>query len=131
MKVSASTDASGSGSCSALAFTRHTRPPAPVTITDPAKVRALVALIDGLPLFPPATYSCPAAFGDALVLTFRATAGGPALAVATIETSGCEGIDFTIGVKEQPGLGGPGVGVPVAVQAVKIAGLNWKIAFGK
>jgi len=109
----------------------HTKPPAPVTITDPAKVRALEALIDGLPLFPPGTYSCPAAFGDAVVLTFRAKAGGPALAVATIDTSGCEGIDFTIGVKQQPGLGGPGAGDSVAGQAIKIAGLNWKLpAFG-
>jgi hypothetical protein len=105
----------------------HTAPPAPVTITDPAKVRALVALIDGLSLFPPGAYNCPAAFGDALVLTFRATAGGPALAVATAELSGCEGIDFSIGVKQQPQLGGPDDGSPVAAHAIKIAGLSWKL----
>jgi hypothetical protein len=105
----------------------HKPPPGPVTITDPAKVRALAALLDGLPPFPPGRYNCPAAFGDALVLTFRATAGGPALAVATAELSGCQGIDFTIGVKEQPALGGPDDGVPFATQVLKIAGLTWKL----
>jgi hypothetical protein len=105
----------------------HAKLPGPVTITKPDQVRALAALIDGLPEFPPGMYSCPAAFGDALVLTFRARPAGPALAVATVELSGCEGVDFTIGVKQQPGLGGPEEGRTVAAQAVKIAGLNWQL----
>jgi hypothetical protein len=107
----------------------HTPLPGPVTITDPAKVRALAALIDGLPLFPPGAYNCPAAFGDALVLTFRARPVGtaPALAVATAELSGCEGIDFTVGATQEPALGGPDDGRPVAAQALKIAGLPWKL----
>ena len=106
----------------------HAKLPGPVTITKPDRVRALAALIDGLPEFPPGFYSCPAGFGDALVLTFRARPAGPALAVATVELSGCEGVDFTIGVKQQPGLGGPGEGQRVAAQALKIAGLNWQLS---
>jgi len=105
----------------------HTRLPGPVTITDPAQVRAIASLIDGLPEFPPGPYSCPAAFGDALVLTFRAQPGSPALAVATVALSGCEGIDFTIGSREQPGLGGPDQGQPVAARILKMAGLRWKL----
>jgi hypothetical protein len=103
------------------------KPPAPVTITKLGRVRALAALINGLPEFPPGMYSCPADFGDALVLTFRAHPGGPALAVATVELSGCEGVGFTVGGKRQPGLGGPGDGSAVATQALKIAGLTWTL----
>jgi hypothetical protein len=98
------------------------KPPKPVTITSPAKVRALVALIDGLPLTPPGVFSCPAGFGDSLTLTFRAGPRTPALAVATAELSGCQEVDFTLGGKPQPTLGaasGP--------QILKIAGLPWKI----
>jgi hypothetical protein len=106
----------------------HTKLPAPVTITDPGQVRAITALIDGLPEFPPGVYSCPADFGSALVLTFRARPGGPALAVATVELSGCEGVDFTIGGQEQPGLGGVDQGRQEAAQVLEIARLPWKIS---
>ena len=67
------------------------KPPKPVTITDPAKVGELRALINSLPLSPPGMFGCPAGFGDDLVLTFRARPGGPALAVATNLLSGCDG----------------------------------------
>ena len=105
----------------------HAKLPAPVTITNRDEVRALAALIDGLPEFPPDTYSCPLDSGDTLVLTFSARPGGPALAVATVELSGCEGVDFTVGVKQQPGLGALEGGSTVAAQALKIAGLSWKL----
>ena len=103
------------------------KPTASVTITNPTAVARLAALIDGLPLFPPGTYSCPADFGTALVLTFRASPGGPALAVATIELSGCEGIDLTVSDARQPSLGTPDAGRTVAAQALKIAGLHWRL----
>lgn len=98
------------------------KPPRPVTITSPGKVRPLVALIDDLPLTTPGLFSCPAGFGDNLTLTFRAGPGSPALAVATVQLSGCPAVDFTIGGKPQPVLAaasGP--------QILKIAGLPWKI----
>jgi hypothetical protein len=97
-------------------------PPRPVTITDPVKVRQLVALIDGLPLTDPDEFSCPRGFGDSLTLTFRAGPGQPALAVATAELSGCPDVDFTIGGKPQPALAA--VSGPLIL---KIAGLPWKI----
>jgi hypothetical protein len=99
-------------------------PPKPVTITDPAKVRALKALIDGLALFPPGMYSCPADFGDDLVLTFRAGPRTPALAVATVDFAGCDGVDLTIDGKSQPSLAGPGT--DTGPQILKTAGLPWK-----
>jgi hypothetical protein len=100
-------------------------PPKPVTITDPAKVRALKALINGLAVFPPGPYSCPADFGDDLVLTFRAGPGTPPLAVATVDLEGCDGVDLTIDGRSQPALAGPGT--DTGPQLLKAAGLTWKI----
>lgn len=80
------------------------RLPAPVTITDPATVRAFATLIDGLPLstIPPDT-PCPATLGPYLSLTFRARAGGPA--VATVQTDQpCNGVTLTVGGKQEPTL---------------------------
>ena len=101
------------------------KPPKPVTITDRAKVSALKALINGLTLFPPGMFNCPADFGDGLVLTFRADPGTPALAVATVDLAGCDGVNLTIGGKSQPALAGPGTDSGPAI--LKTAGLSWKI----
>jgi hypothetical protein len=102
--------------------------PGPVTITDPARVRALTAFIDGLPLFPPGPRSCPMYMGDTLTLTFRARPDGPALAVATVQLSGCEEVDFTVGGKLLPQLGGPDNGRADAARVLTIAGLHWQIS---
>jgi hypothetical protein len=101
------------------------RPPKPVTITDTAQVSELKALINGLPLFPPGAFSCPADFGADLVLTFRAGPGTPALAVAAVDLGGCDGVDFTLNGKPQPALAGPGTGNGSRI--LKTAGLAWKI----
>jgi hypothetical protein len=101
------------------------KPPKPVTITDRAKVNALKALINGLTPFPPGMYSCPADFGDGLVLTFSAAPGTPALAVATVDLAGCGAVGLTIGGKSQPALAGPGTDSGAAV--LKTAGLPWRI----
>ena len=101
------------------------KPQKPVTITDPAKVRALTALINGLALFPPGVPDCPSDFGGNLVLTFRAGPRTLALAVATVDLSGCDGVDLTIGGKPQPTLAGPGT--DSGPQILRLAGLSWKI----
>jgi hypothetical protein len=98
------------------------KPPKPVTITAPAKVGELRALINSLPPSPPGMFSCPAGFGDNLVLTFRVRPGGPALVVATDMLSGCPAVDLVIGGKSQPSLSGAS-----GTQILKIAGLSWKI----
>jgi hypothetical protein len=102
--------------------------PGPATITDPARVRALTAFIDGLPLFPPGPRGCAMYLDDTLVLTFRARPGSPALAVATVQLSGCEEVFFTVGGKLQPQLGGPDNGRADAARVLSIAGLHWQIS---
>jgi hypothetical protein len=101
------------------------KPPKPVTITDRARVNSLKALINGLALFPPGMYSCPADFGESMVLTFRAGPRTPALAVATVTLGGCGGVNLTIGGKSQPALAGLGQETGAAI--LKTAGLSWKI----
>jgi hypothetical protein len=109
----------------------HRKPPAPLLITEPATVRKLVALVNGLPLFPPGTYSCPAGDGGGVRLTFlsKASSGkanGPVLksavlAVALATSNGCGGVDLTI-AGAQTGLGW---GSSAAEQALAISGLRW------
>lgn len=98
------------------------KPPRPVTITDPVKVRMLVALVNGLPLQSPGIRSCPAGFADDLTLTFRASPQGPPLAVATVELSGCQNVGMLIGGKREPGMRGG-----IAQRILHIAALPWKI----
>jgi hypothetical protein len=100
------------------------RPPAPVTITDPAVVRELAALVDGLRLstIGPGA-SCPAAFGGGIRLTFLARAGGTPLAVAQ-GPAACGTVQFSAGGKRQPALQLTDSFIP---QVLKLAGLHWKV----
>ena len=94
----------------------------PVTITNPAAVARIAAVIDGLPLFPPGSYSCPMDRGQAMRLTFRAAAGGPALAVIQSDSAGCRTVSVTINGRPMPALG------PAAAmqrQVLAIAGVRW------
>jgi hypothetical protein len=96
--------------------------PAPVTITNAGTVRRIASLADGLPVFPAGTVSCPIEVGKALQLTFRATPGGPPLAVVSAGLTGCQGVRLTVGGKQQPALAG---GTALARQVLLIAGLRW------
>jgi len=103
--------------------------PAPMTVTDPAQVRRIAALVDSLPLSPPSgDFSCPSDGFARLVLTFRARPGGPAVAVAEPDLEGCQRVSFTIGGKPQPSLGPAGGGLSFAASVVRIAGLPWNLS---
>jgi hypothetical protein len=80
-------------------------PHAPVTITNQATLRRIESLADGLPVFPPGMYSCPADNGSGLTLTFRG-ASGRTLAVVAANATGCETVSFTVGGKSLPALWG-------------------------
>ena len=100
------------------------RPPAPVTITDPAVVRRLAALVNSLQLstIGPAA-SCPLVIGGGIQLTFLATAGGPPLAVAQ-GPAACGTVQFSAGGKPQPALQITDSFIP---QVLKLADLTWKV----
>jgi hypothetical protein len=102
------------------------KPASPVTITDSAKVSAVAWLVDHLPPWPPGTYSCPADFGMAVVLVFRAHPDGPPLATADLDLNGCEGTDVTAGGKEHL-MGTPGSARRFAVKVLAAAGVPWKL----
>jgi hypothetical protein len=100
------------------------RLPAPVTITDPATVRNLAALIDGLPLSTtPADTPCPFSLRPFLSLTFRARPGGPVLALAQTDQQ-CYSVALTVLGDQQPALANEAT---LDGQILKLAALPWKL----
>jgi len=85
----------------------RTPPMGPLLITAPARVRRIIAFVDGLPLAPFLPNSCPAFSPGVVQVAFMARIGGPVLAVVTAELTGCY-TDFTVNGNPQPALS-PGV----------------------
>ena len=80
----------------------------PFTVRSPRKIKAIVAALNALPLFPPGTYFCPLDRGIRVLLTFYAARDQPPLAVAAVNAEGCGFVDLSIGGVRQPTLeGGP------------------------
>jgi hypothetical protein len=103
------------------------KPPAPVTITVSGKVSEIARLVADQPPWPPGRYSCPADYGVALILTFRAHPGGPALAAATLQLSGCDGTRLTMATEDYS-LGSPDSARPLATKVLAVADVPWKLA---
>jgi len=101
------------------------KPPSPVTVTAPARVRELATAINGLALFPPGAFNCPASSADGLKLEFSAGPDKAPLAVATDLLSGCPQVGVTIDGKQQPTLAGLS-----AATIFKIADLPWTVPSG-
>ena len=78
----------------------------PVTLTAPVKLRAIARLLDGLPVFQPGTYACPADDGVGLELSFRAAANPQPVARVDADTTGCGGVSFSVGNRAGPVLYG-------------------------
>lgn len=110
------------------------KPPAPMTVTDPARVRTLVSLVNALPMSSSGVIACPFDDGRGVRLTFVATAGGPVLATAFAKSNGCGGVALVIGAGPLPtGRPGPrqvglGFGPETAEKALAISGMNWKLS---
>ena len=80
--------------------TPGTKPPQAVTVTSPAAVRRIIALVNSLPAFPPGPRECglPVQGGTlALELTFLAAPHGRVLASAYVSTKECEEVLFSVG----------------------------------
>jgi hypothetical protein len=95
--------------------------PAKVTITSVPVVRRLVALVNGLPLSTVGN-SVPCPSGSPLTLTFRATSGGPPVAVADGPGT-CGQVFLTLNGKDEPPLLPPDASTYRAA-VLKIAGLR-------
>ena len=101
------------------------RLPAPVTITDPVTVRGLAAFIDGLPLSTiPPDAPCPFSLRPFLSLTFRAGAGGPAVAIVQTDQP-CGEVTLTVRGEQQPALQNEPT---LDGRILKLTGLPWKLS---
>jgi hypothetical protein len=96
--------------------------PAPVTITDPAKVAKIAAALDGLYLDTSGSHGCPAEAGKSMTLAFRAAPGGPVLATATAVIPSCGSVSFSVGGVQRPALADWG---PFTSKVLAIAGVHW------
>ncbi|MGH3291583.1 MAG: hypothetical protein ACRDP7_07240, partial [Trebonia sp.] len=95
--------------------------PQPAMITSLPAVRQLAALVNGLPLSSVARdVPCPS--GTAFSLTFRASAGGPPVAVAS-GPGACGQVTLTLSGKHEPPLLPPDASAYRAT-VLKIAGLH-------
>jgi hypothetical protein len=98
------------------------------TVTDPAKVARIASAVDGLPVFPPGDFSCPADTGAQLRLTFRTSRHGPVVAQVTADYDGCRTVSVTINGAEMPALSDMVGSLPAKVLA--IAGVRWPYSPG-
>ncbi len=101
------------------------------TVTDPAKVARIAAVIDGLARFPDGTFSCPGDFGGQMRLTFFAKPGGPVAARPPAQYGGCGSVSVRTGGRDMPALSeDPGSGPPLQQQVLAIAGVSWPVPPG-
>ena len=100
------------------------KPPGPVTVTSPAEVGTLVALVNGLKAFPAGSYSCPMDDGRGVRLAFLGQPAGATLATAFAAGNGCGGVTLTAGTRKSV----LGWGDDAARQALAIAGIRWNPA---
>lgn len=96
--------------------------PAPVTLTDPARVGKIVRLVDSLPLNPGGGCLGANETGKGITLSFLGHANGPVLATASELIPNCGGVQFAIRGTAQPALSDPG---SFTQQALSIAGVRW------
>src|SRR4029077_7041892 len=80
------------------------KPDGAFTITDPATVAKIAAVIDGLRQLPDGTYNCPAEVGSApmltsMQLTFRTAPGGPMVATVDADYVDCQFAQVTAGAQ--------------------------------
>jgi hypothetical protein len=101
------------------------------TVTDPAKVARIAAVVNGLTRFPDGTFSCPAEFGGQMRLTFRMRPGGPVAARLTAQYGGCGIVSVRIGGRDMPALSEyPQSGPRLPQRVLAIAGVSWPVEPG-
>jgi hypothetical protein len=102
------------------------------TVTDPAQVARIAAVVNGLPRSPAGAFSCPADSGAQMRLTFSIGPGGPVVARLTAEYGGCGTVSVRIGGRDMPALSEyPRSGPPLPQQVLAIAGVSWPVEPGR
>ena len=97
----------------------------PFTITDPARVARIEAIIDGLPPFPVNVLSCSRGNGAAMQLTFRATPDSPPLATVLATYTGCPRV-WNLDAQDTPYSGDyTPSGQQLQQLVLSIAGVRW------
>ena len=110
--------------------TRQKWPGSAFTITDPAKVARIAAVIDALPQLPPGVYDCPFGTGSgvqltSMQLTFRTAPGGPIVASLIAVYATCQHVGITVGAHAE-WLGDYTIsGQQLQQQVLTIAGVRW------
>jgi hypothetical protein len=83
---------------------------APQRVAAAAQIRAIVSLVNLLPLSQPGVVSCPADVGPFVRLRFLPATGSSPLAEVTADGSGCGLVTFSLRGHSEPALaGGPGL----------------------
>jgi hypothetical protein len=101
------------------------------TVTDPATVARVAAVVNSLTRFPDGAFSCPAESGGQMRLTFSTRPGGPVVARLTAQYGGCGIVSVRIGGRDMPGLSAlPRSGPPLQQQVLAIAGASWPVEPG-
>ena len=101
------------------------------TVTDPATVARIAAVIDGLRQLPDGPYSCPTEASSATLLTtmqltFRTAPGGPVVATAGADYVDCQFAWVTVGAQTVSPLDeSTSSGQPVQQQVLAVAGVRW------
>jgi hypothetical protein len=102
------------------------------TVTDPAQVARIVAVINSMRQLPPGPYGCPSELYEPMLLTsmqltFRAVPGGPVIATAGADYVECQFAWVTVGTQtvwplaERTSFSGPSL----QQQVLAIAGVSW------
>ena len=95
------------------------------TITDPAKVARIAAIINGLSPFPVQALSCARGNGSAMQLTFRTSPAGPVLANVLATYTGCPRV-WNLDAPDKPYLDDyTNSGQQVQQLVLAIAGVRW------
>lgn len=96
----------------------------PTEVTDPARVAAVIALVNSAPMELPGERFCPLMIADGgdMSVTFTAGTGGPTVATAEIMFMGCEGFRVTVTGTDPVALTG---GRATADRIIDLLGLGW------
>jgi hypothetical protein len=101
------------------------------TVTDPATVARIAAVVNGLTRFPGGAFSCPAESGGQMRLTFSTRPGGRVVARLTAQYGGCGVVSVRIDGRDMPGLSEyPRSGPPLQQQVLAMAGMSWPVEPG-